>query len=76
MAEITVYTTPTCPWCTKIKSYLDEKGVVYREADVAADAASAREMIELTGQRSVPVLAKGGEYVVGFNQTEIERLLH
>lgn len=76
MEEVTVYTTPTCPWCTKVKSYLDEKGVAYHEANVAADASAAREMMEVTGQRSVPVITKGEQYVIGFNQTEIDRMLH
>jgi glutaredoxin 3 len=74
--EITVYTTPTCPWCTKVKSYLGEKGVAYKEVDVAADAGAARQMVEITGQRSVPVIAKGSQFIVGFNQEEIERMLH
>jgi glutaredoxin 3 len=74
--EVTVYTTPTCPWCTKVKSYLDEKGIAYREVDVAEDAAAARQMVEVTGQRGVPVIAKGEQYVVGFNREEIDRILH
>jgi glutaredoxin 3 len=74
--EITVYTSPTCPWCTKVKSYLDEKGIVYREVDVAADADAARQVVEVTGQRGVPVIAKGSDYVVGFNREEIDRILH
>lgn len=75
MAEITVYTTPTCPWCVRLKNYLEEKGVSYHEVDVSADQASAAQLVELTGQRSVPVLTQGGEYVVGFNPEEIDRLL-
>jgi glutaredoxin 3 len=76
MEEITVYTTPTCPWCSKAKSYLSEKGVAYKEVNVATDANAARQMVEITGQRSVPVIAKGDQYVVGFNQGEIDRILH
>jgi glutaredoxin-like YruB-family protein len=74
--EITVYTTSTCPWCTKVKSYLDEKGIVYREVDVTADVGAARQMLEVTGQRSVPVVTKGSDYVIGFNREEIDRILH
>ena len=48
-----VYTTPTCPWCGKVKEYLQAKGVQYSEIDVAADASGARRLVELTGQRSV-----------------------
>ena len=76
MDEITVFTTPTCPWCTKTKTYLKDKGISFTEKDVADDSDAAREMIELTGQRSVPVIQKGGQYVVGFDPERLENMLH
>lgn len=76
MEEVIVYTTPTCPWCTKVKEYLNEKGVHYREVDVAADWDAARKMVEVTGQRSVPVITKGDQYVIGFNPEQIDRMVH
>ena len=39
--NVTVYTTPTCSWCTTIKRHLDENGVRYREINVAADQKAA-----------------------------------
>lgn len=75
MEEIIVYTTPTCPWCTKVKSYLSEKGVSFREINVATDGEAARKMVEITGQRSVPVIAKGDQYVIGFNPGQIDRMV-
>jgi len=75
MTDVTVYTTPTCPWCTRMKSYLNEKGIEYQEIDVAANYDGARKMVDLTGQRSVPVLVKGERFVVGFNSEEVDRIL-
>lgn len=76
MSEVTVYTTPTCPWCTRLKNYLNEKNISYHEVDVAADHDAARKMIDLTGQRSVPVLTKGDQFIVGFNPEQIDRIVH
>ena len=76
MKELTLYTTATCPWCGKLKNYLKEKGAEFQEVDISVDETGASEMVELTGQRSVPVLSKGDQYVVGFNPTEVDRLLH
>ncbi len=73
MAEVKVYTTSTCPWCTKVKEYLADKGVAYQELDVGNDRQAAREMIELTGQRGVPVTVIGDKIVVGFDEAELER---
>lgn len=75
MEEITVFTTPTCPWCTKVKTYLNDKGVTYREVDVVTNTQAAQRMVELTGQRSVPVITKGERYVVGYDPDQISSII-
>jgi len=75
MSDIKVYTTATCPWCTKVKNYLSEKGLKYQEIDVGRDSESVEEMIALTGQRNVPVTVIDGEVVVGFDREALEEQL-
>jgi glutaredoxin-like YruB-family protein len=73
--NVTVYSTPTCPWCTEAKSYLKELGVAYEEKDVSVDVAAAREMAKLSRQMRVPVLSIDGTVVVGFDKKKIDQLL-
>ncbi|MBZ4647121.1 MAG: glutaredoxin 3 [Petroclostridium sp.] len=73
--NVTVYSTPTCPWCTRVKEYLNYKEVKFKEINVAQDRDGAMEMIQKSGQRGVPVVDINGNIVVGFNQAEIDRLL-
>ncbi len=73
--KVTVYSTPTCPWCTRAKSYLKEIGQPYEEKDVSVDIAAAREMVKLSGQMGVPVLNIDGQAVVGFDKQKIDQLL-
>lgn len=73
--SVTVYSTPTCPWCTRAKSYLEEIGVAYEEKDVSEDVAAAREMVKISGQMGVPVLSIDGNVVVGFDKKKIDQLL-
>ena len=75
MAEIKVYTTPACPWCNKVKDYLKEKGVQFREIDVASDMNEAVQLVERTGRRTVPVIEIGDQIIVGFNREKLEELL-
>ncbi len=37
MADVTIYTTTYCPYCTRAKQLLEKKGVRYREVDVTDD---------------------------------------
>lgn len=77
--NVTVYTTPTCPWCKKTKAFLEEEGVGYEEKDVANDSGAAAEMIEKSGQRGVPVtvIADDGEdvVIVGYDQDRLSEEL-
>lgn len=73
--RVLVFTTPTCPWCTRAKAYLRERHVPFREVDVARDAAAARDLVRRTGQTGVPVVEIDGKPVVGFDKSQIDRLL-
>jgi glutaredoxin len=48
--RVMVFTTQTCPWCTRAKSYRAERRVPFREVDVGRDAAAARDLVRRTGQ--------------------------
>ena len=73
--NVTVYSTPTCSWCTVIKRHLQENGIQYREVDVSADQNAAAEMVKKSGQQGVPQTDINGQVVVGFDKTRINSLL-
>ena len=73
--NVTVYTTPTCSWCTTIKRHLQENGIQYREVNVAADQKAAEEMVKKSGQQGVPQTDINGQVIVGFDKTRINSLL-
>lgn len=73
--NVTVYSTPTCSWCTTIKRHLQENGVQYREVNVAADQKAAEAMVKKSGQQGVPQTEINGQIIVGFDKTRINSLL-
>ncbi len=73
--DIVIYSTPTCMYCEMLKSYLDQKGITYKDYNVADNKDKAKEMIQKTGQRSVPVTEIDGEVVLGFDKEKIEKIL-
>ncbi len=56
-------------------NYLRKKNIDFKEIDVSADMDAAREMIEKSGQRGVPVIDIDGTIIVGFDQTAIDDIL-
>lgn len=73
--RVTVYTTPTCTWCTTLKTYLDQYQVRYQEVNVASDTAAAEAMVRKSGQQGVPQTEINGQMIVGFDKTKINQLL-
>jgi glutaredoxin-like YruB-family protein len=73
--RVTVYTTPTCPWCTTVKNYLRKNGIRYTEVDVASDQNAAKDMVSKSGQQGVPQTEINGDMVIGFDQSKLNRLL-
>lgn len=73
--NITIYSTPTCPYCKLTKDFLKEQGIVYKEIDVSADPSAANEMVKKSGQMGVPVVDINGQIIVGWNKTALEEAL-
>ena len=72
---VTVYSTPTCPYCKRAKDYLTRKGIAFTDYNVADDRAKAKEMIEKSKQMGVPVIVVGDDVITGFNQAKLDSLL-
>jgi glutaredoxin-like YruB-family protein len=73
--RVVVFSTPTCPWCDRVKAYLRQQKVTFRDVDVSRDQAAARDLVRRTGQMGVPVVEIGGKPVIGFDRAKIDRLL-
>jgi len=77
--KVTIYSTPTCPYCKMTKEFFKENNVEYTDIDVAADKEKAQEMIDKSGQMGVPVTVIGEgdneEIVIGFDKKKLKDVL-
>lgn len=66
MKNVTIYTTPICPYCARAKSLLTKKGVAFEEIDVFMDDKARRTMEDKSGgARTVPQIFIGDAHVGG-----------
>lgn len=66
MSDITIYTTPTCGFCTMAKRLLARKGAQFTEIDVSADPSLRATMTQRAhGRRTVPQIFIGATHVGG-----------
>ena len=73
--KITVYSTPTCPFCIRAKQFLKDNNIQFTDIDVSTDQSKAQDMIKKSGQMGVPVIDIDGEVIVGFDKEKISSVL-
>lgn len=72
---IKIYSTPTCPYCIRVKQFLRENNFAFQDIDVSSDRAAGEEMIRISGQMGVPVIDIDGAIIVGFDKERIKQTL-
>lgn len=69
MSNIVIYTKDYCPYCTRAKNFLKQKGYTdVTEIDITVDMVKAAEMVEKSGgRRTVPQIFIGATHIGGFD---------
>jgi glutaredoxin 3 len=68
MAEVELYTTMYCPYCSRARALLQRKGVAYVDIDIAEEPARRDEMIlRAHGRSTVPQIFIDGEHIGGYD---------
>lgn len=82
MAQVVIYTTIYCPYCTGAKALLRSKNVSFEEIDVTDDPKRRAEMEQLSRRRTVPQIFVDGKPIGGYDDAhrldtkgELDRLL-
>ena len=73
---VVVYSIEECPWCHKVKRYLESKQVEYEERNIDFNEDYYNQCVKLSGDSMVPVTTiDHEEYVVGFDKDKLDKLL-
>jgi len=72
---VKVFSTPTCPWCKKVKDYLKSNNVEFQDINVAEDVAARKEMFQISNQMGVPVVQIDDKVILGFDKDAIDETL-
>lgn len=66
MTSVTLYTKAFCPYCSRAKQLLKEKGVAFEEHDITLGGPKRAEMLErANGRTTVPQIFVGDRHVGG-----------
>ena len=69
MPKVEIYTKMMCPYCTRAKRLLAEKGVAYEEHDISMGGPKRAEMLSrANGGYTVPQIFIGATHVGGSDE--------
>ncbi len=68
MPDVLMYCTLVCPYCVMAERLLSSKGVSIRKVRVDLDPGELRNMMSLTGRRTVPQIFIGATHVGGYDE--------
>ena len=66
MANVTIYSTTYCGYCTAAKRFFDAKGIRFTEVDLTGDDAGRDDLRARTGRTTVPQIFVGETHVGGY----------
>ncbi len=69
MPKVEIYTKMMCPYCTRAKRLLGDKGVAFEEFDITMGGPKRAEMLaRANGRGTVPQIFIGGAHVGGSDE--------
>ncbi|MBC2883792.1 glutaredoxin 3 [Ochrobactrum sp. CM-21-5] len=68
MVDVTIYTRPGCPYCTRARDLLIRKGVKFHEINAGATPELRAEMQERSGRNTFPQIFIGSVHVGGCDE--------
>lgn len=74
--KVKVYSTPVCPECKVVKSFLEALNIEFEEINAAGNQEIIDYLEKKTGQRRVPVIEANDQLVVGFDQDKIKKIVN
>ncbi len=81
--SVIIYESTFCPYCTRAKKLLDNKGVSYTQINVDRNPGDRQDMQSLSGQKTVPQIFFGKRHIGGYDDLfalkcsgELDQLLY
>jgi len=73
MSQVKIVTSTTCNYCHAAKNLFDQRNWDYQEFDLLKDSEQAQQLIEQSGQCTVPQIFINDKPIGGF--TELSQLI-
>ena len=70
MAEVTMYSTEPCPFCSRAKALLNAREIEFKEINLAKDPDGRAKLAAETGLMTFPQIVINGKTLGGWTELE------
>lgn len=70
-SDVVIYTTQTCPYCTRAKELLKNKKVQFKEINVSDPAQRAELVVKAEGRKTVPQIFIKDKSIGGYDDLRL-----
>lgn len=74
--KVVLYTSDTCPWCKKARSFLKNNKILYTEVNLNKKPQYVSKVLENTGKHGVPQFEINGKWLAGFDEKKLIQMLN
>lgn len=71
---LVVFSSNSCGSCIQLHQYLNQRGIQYKECNIDEDQ-GCNERFKLFGAPGTPLIVVNGTPILGFDKTELDRVL-
>lgn len=73
--KIRLYIRSGCPYCDMVKNLLKYHNIEFEMIEISRDFEKQKELQELSGQCTTPVLQVDDKFFIGFDREKIKEVL-
>lgn len=74
-SKVVIYTTAWCPYCKKLKQYLQQHQIAYDEFDIENTNAARLSLFNQLETPGIPKIVTANGVYIGFNPAELNEAL-
>lgn len=74
-SKVVIYTTAWCPYCKKLKQYLQQHQIAYDEFDIENTSVTRLRLFEQLETPGIPKIVTPNGVYIGFDPTELDKAL-
>jgi len=76
MINVTVYYTKSCPFCSRVKAFLDKNDISFVGVDLEENKFAVNKLKEDLDEIRLPITKIGDEYILGYDITKLKKSLN